>query len=176
MPIKPKAIRPLTAERVRDALVYCPDTGEFTWRASSPFNRFAGKPAGCINGHGYRIILLDGRIHMAHRLAWLYVHGELPPAQIDHVNGCRGDNRIANLRLCSGAENLRNRAMHAKNKSGYKGVSFKDKKWRASIGHGGRTRHLGLFDTPAEAAHAYDAAARATFGEFARVNFPEKEA
>ena len=100
----------LTAERLREVLAYDPDTGVFTWKArTSPFSRVnVGDVAGNLRRDGYIEICVDGRKHQSHRLAWLYVYGEWPADQIDHINGIRTDNRIANLREANNAENHHN--------------------------------------------------------------------
>jgi hypothetical protein len=91
----------------------------------------------------------------------------------DHINGNPLDNRKANLRVCTHAENMRNQRRHRDSKSGYKGVVLSKGRWSASITVSGRQKHLGRFDTSEEAARAYDAAARELHGAFARLNFPD---
>ncbi|MFC4636961.1 HNH endonuclease [Deinococcus hohokamensis] len=88
----------------------------------------------------------------------------------DHKNGDKLDNRRQNLRPCTQAENSRNRRMHRNNKSGFKGVSRHKKGWRAVIHLPGRQVYLGVYPHPLLAALAYNAAAVALFGAFARVN------
>jgi hypothetical protein len=96
-----------------------------------------------------------------------------PGQMVDHVNGNGLDNRRANLRLCSNAENKRNGAVRADSGSCYRGVHCRaNGKWRAHIGMAGKRIWLGTFDTPEAAAHAYDRAALRLFGEFARPNLP----
>ncbi len=90
--------------------------------------------------------------------------------EVDHINGNKLDNRRANLRVCTHAENVRNRPVTGKNRSGHKGVYFNHGKWRAMIGYGGKAIHLGNFNTIEEAARAYDAAAEHYHGEFAKTN------
>lgn len=94
---------------------------------------------------------------------------------IDHVNGNALDNRKENLRICSNAENLRNRKKQKNTSSIYKGVCFdkRDKKWRASIRLNNKLMYIGLFDTQTQAAKAYNKAAVENFGEFARLNIIE---
>lgn len=107
----------------------------------------------------------------------VYMHRFLMDApagkQVDHINGNGLDNRRANMRLCSGRENARNRIGTAR--SGYKGVyqSRHGNRWYASIRAEDRTHRLGAFETPEAAARAYDEAAVRFHGDFARLNFPK---
>lgn len=121
---------------------------------------------------GYRSISIDDRDYLAHRLAWLYVHGKWPPHQLDHINMDRADNRMCNLRQADNAENNCNRPLQSNNTSGFKGVSFhkQTRKWKASLKVRGKDIHLGLFDEAEAAAAAYRLAAQKHFGEFARFN------
>jgi len=130
----------------------------------------AGDVAGRGSGGGYRQISVDNRLYLAHRLAWLYMTGEWPEVQIDHVNMDRADNRFVNLRQATRSENKGNMRAQANNASGLKGVYWHKRagKWCAQINTNGTRRHLGCFDSP-EAAHAaYIASAKKHFGEFAR--------
>lgn len=97
--------------------------------------------------------------------------------QVDHINGNGLDNRRCNLRLCTQAENMRNKRKRSKNKSGFKGVCWhrKIKKWQAAILGNGERRYLGYFVDPADAARAYDKAATELHGAFALLNFPREE-
>ncbi|MDD5189420.1 MAG: AP2 domain-containing protein [Dehalococcoidales bacterium] len=90
--------------------------------------------------------------------------------QVDHINGNGLDNRKINLRVCTKAENLRNRKISKINKSGYKGVYWYRKKWRAEIKYNGEKYYIGTFANLIEAAKAYDAKAIKLHGEFARIN------
>lgn len=92
----------------------------------------------------------------------------------DHINGDGLDNRRANLRVCTQAENCANKKKHhrsanARARSRYKGVTANGRKFVATCGENG---YLGNFPTEEAAARAYDDAARARWGEFARLNFP----
>lgn len=103
---------------------------------------------------------------MAHRLAWLLHYGSWPSRHIDHINGDRADNRIANLRECDDAENQQNlRAATAASKSGLLGVTTRTYRngavrYAASIQVDGTKRYLGVYGTPEEAHSAYRAAKR----------------
>lgn len=156
-------------EHLRENYRYDPETGEF-WRR-----------AGHQCGGGYQTVA--GRIGAGadgirwamkgHRLAHFLMTGT-PLGEdeyIDHINGERGDNRWANLRVCTVAENARNRKPWGKVKS--RGVTLvKGRKvaYRAVIGTYPNQSRLGDFETEAEAASAYNEAARARYGEFAKLN------
>lgn len=96
----------LTAARLRELLRYDANTGLFTW-ISGPK---AGQQVTKKGQAGYVRIYFDGKLFLAHRLAWLYVTGEHPRQHIDHINRVRDDNRIVNLRDVSTQENSKNRA------------------------------------------------------------------
>lgn len=128
--------------------------------------------AGTIRSDGYVCINVSGKIHLAHRLAWLYVHGEFPENVIDHINRVTGDNSLKNLRACTRSENMRNTGKRCSNTSGFKGVHWSKcaNKWQAKIGCRGKTLHLGLFHHKKDAAIAYDKKALELHGEFAYQN------
>ncbi len=161
----------ITQDRLRKLLSYNTETGNFTWLVTRRPQTPAGSRANFRNADGYVFIRIDRVGYMAHKLAWLYMFGELPAAQIDHINGMRDDNRIANLRLATPSENGRNRGATASNTSGVKGVTWhkRDQRWQAQIGHNGYHVHLGYFTDLAAATAAYEAAASRLHGEFARI-------
>lgn len=145
----------LTAERLRHLLHYDSDSGEFTWK-NGPNRRLRGMAAGAKSEQGYIRIMLDSRRYAAHRLAWLYVHGKWPERDIDHFNGDRADNRIANLRDVSRSVNASNRYVcSAKNSTGFIGVTKEGDVFRASIYVGRKRTVLGWFSTAQEAHAAY---------------------
>jgi hypothetical protein len=92
----------------------------------------------------------------------------------DHINGDKLDNRRANLRIATPANNIHNTP--PRGTSGYRGVSFHPHtgKWRARLKVAGITTSLGLFDSAEAAARAFDAAAPEIYGEFAWLNFPDE--
>ncbi len=146
----------INAERLREMLAYDPATGSLTWRRRSGPRCCVGGVAGSIGNRGYWHVQLDGKKYSAHRLAWLHVHGQWPVNQIDHQNGDRLDNRIANLRDISHSVNAQNlhKANH-RSKSGLLGAHWHvtTGKWLSNIRSGGKQKYIGIFDT-AEAAHA----------------------
>ena len=105
------------------------------------------------------------------------IMGAGPSEFVDHINGDPLDNRRINLRLCSRAENARNRRAQKDGTSHFKGVWFVKRRstWGAGISIDGQTRHIGYFANEADAAAAYDNAARRLYGEFAALNFPDME-
>lgn len=149
--------------RVREILDYNPDTGEFHWKIRPTKNSPVGKKAGGITGEGYGYIQYLGKRYPMSHLAWLHFYGKSPAIYLDHINGDRFDNRIANLREATPAENMQNIRKAPKNSShGFLGVSF-DKhknKWRARIRVNGKKISIGRYATPQEANAAYIAAKR----------------
>lgn len=169
---KPKPRNDITAEEVRATLNYDPESGMFTWRKHRPPRGRIGKSAGCYRPDGYLVISFRGIGYMAHRLAWLWMTGEWPQHQIDHMNQRRSDLSWGNLRAASHSDNLCNQRRQANNRSGYKGVYFKPdcgrRPWNAQIAKNRIRHNLGNFAT-AEAAHAaYCKAAAELHGAFAR--------
>jgi hypothetical protein len=146
-------------------LAYDPETGVFIWRVAVK-NVRAGDIAGGIVGNGYRHIQLARRAYKAHRLAWFYVYGEWPSADIDHINRDKDDNRIANLRLAAMWQNKANGGALSNNTSGYRGVSFEKGRWRARLMVSGRYHDFGYYDDPAVAYAAYMAGRKDLLGDF----------
>ncbi len=139
-----------------DRIHYDAETGVFTWAVAGRGIR-VGAVAGVKTSEGYWQIKLGFKAYRAHRLAWFLVHGVWPDGSIDHINGDRLDNRIANLRIASHAVNMQNkRVAMANNKScGLLGVTWniQHERWQASVMVNKKRHFLGHFDTP-EAAHA----------------------
>jgi hypothetical protein len=146
----------VTHTRLLEALTYAPSAGTFAWRVSPSRKLKAGDLAGALVGHGYIHIEIDGRSYGAHRLAWLYVYGSWPSAQIDHINGKRADNRIENLRDVVRRHNQQNqRVAHSGNMLGLLGVSKAGNRFKARIVVDGLQRQIGTFNTAEEAHAAY---------------------
>ena len=144
----------LTCERLKEVLHYSPETGEFQWKVKPSKNRTTGCTVGTKAKSGYLAICIDYRIHLAHRLAWLYVTGFYPSHNIDHIDGDKLNNRFSNLRDVPQQINLQNQ------RGSGLGTSLKKGKYRANIGLNGVTYHLGTFATQDEAHDAYLSAKR----------------
>jgi len=147
----------LTQERLKEVLSYDSTTGLFIWAVSRGKLK-NGATAGYNRPDGYNHIKLDYKYYYTHRLAWLYVYGEFPENEIDHINQNRSDNRISNLREANRQENKHNQSKPNKNNaSGYLGVYWNkiEKKWSAQIAINGKDKRLGVFNTAEEASEAY---------------------
>jgi hypothetical protein len=150
----------LTADRLRELVDYNKDTGVFTWRLSRKRARLGAK-AGYTRGDGYVFIRIDKRLYRAHRLAWLWVYGEFPAIEVDHINRNPSDNSLANLREVNSSQNKQNTSIRRDNRSGYKGVYRHSQtgRWVAQIAINGAAKHLGCFASPEDASAAYNNAA-----------------
>ena len=154
---------------LEECFEYDSETGSLTWRerpashfedgkwsaekrCSSWNNRYAGKSAGSVKGQGYLQVRVGGRKIYVHRLVWKMVHGVDPAETIDHINGIKDDNRIANLREATMEEQSRNTTLPSTNTSGYIGVvATKHGKWKSRGKRDGKSVHLGTYKCKHEA-------------------------
>jgi hypothetical protein len=146
-----------TQQELKQLFSYLPETGEFRWLNSIRNGAIKqGDIAGSTNNDGYTMIKVRGRTYPAHRLAWLYVYGSQPSSGIDHINGIRIDNRIANLRLATVKQNNENTSIRKDNKTGCRGVHFsaREGKYVAKMEHNKRRIPIGYFDRLEDAAIA----------------------
>ncbi len=168
----------VAAPEVRELIRYDPATGKLFWleRDVSFFrdgkhsaehrqrcwnSRYAGTEAfTSIDSRGYRQGWICNRHESAHRVIWAVVHGCWPAQEIDHVNGDRSDNRLANLREVTPQENRRNMSISARNTSGVAGVNWDARRetWRARITVNYKEIYLGEFSIFDEARSARKAA------------------
>jgi hypothetical protein len=171
-------------EALRELLRYDPETGSLIWRHRgakwfkgkrdmAAWNaRYADQEAFTSKHKVHKQGSIFNKRYLAHRVAWAIHYGDWPPKgmEVDHRNGDGGDNRIANLRLATPSENMRNRPANATNACGLKGVDFipSRNRWRAKITLHGKTQEIGQFKTKEEAHLAYTARAKVLHGEFAR--------
>ena len=137
----------INQNRLKNVLDYDPETGVFTWKIKPSQRVNIGDVAGTKTPRGYQKIMINGEYLFAHRLAWLYVYGEFPKNEIDHINQVTSDNRISNLRDVTHTENNKNAKMREDNSSGYTGVSWHKagKKWQAKVKLNGKSLYLGLW-------------------------------
>lgn len=155
-------------EYVASRVGYDPESGDLWWMdypegGARWANQCAGKPAFKCNGpKGYLIGNLDGYTISAHRVAWAIYYGKWPDGQIDHIDGNKGNNGIANLRDVSPRENCRNLPIGWNNKSGVTGVYLvkSSGKWCACITIDRKSRRIGMFASKEEAAAARKQAER----------------
>lgn len=118
-------------------------------------SRYAHKPAfAAVNDRGYKTGSFENHGILAHRLIWYSVFGDWPVNEIDHINGNKSDNRMANLREATRTENCRNLSLNINNTSGQAGVNFHKGSWIARIGGGKTRQHIGTFKSFDEAVAA----------------------
>jgi len=123
----------------------------------------SGSKVGSLSSHGYIFVYAFGKYRKAHSIIWEMHNGPIPEGmEIDHINNCRSDNRIENLRLVTHAQNMKKLNKYRSNTSGVTGVSFHKQsgKWQAIIRHEGKKVFLGLFTTIEQAANARKSAER----------------
>jgi hypothetical protein len=145
----------ITQERLRELAHYCPETGQFTHLQSKGRKR-AGDIAGSLRRDGYVYVMFDGHRTMAHRFAWLYMTGEWPAQEIDHLDGNKANNTFVNLRQVSRRTNTENQR-NAKRTSitGLLGVRSHGRKFVSTITSHGERHYLGSFNTAIKAHEAY---------------------
>lgn len=168
-----------TPEELRQLLTYDPETGKLFWKERTPEmfgagnqtperncsswnKKYANKEAFTASSLGYHVGAVYRHKMYAHQVAWALYHGEWPDKEIDHINRIKSDNRIANLRLATRAQNKQNLGLYRNNTSGHQGVTWcKDKlKWQASIKCRGRGYYLGRYEEIADAVAAHTSAKR----------------
>jgi len=152
----------ITQSELKELFHYCELTGDFTRLKTNnhrlKVGQVAGYPKKGIGGKLYISIRINRKDYLAHRLAWLYIHGEFPSEEIDHLDGCGINNKLSNIRAVSLADNHKNRRKQSNNSSGLCGVWWdkRKSKWMAAIHH----THLGGFDNIFAAACARKSAER----------------
>lgn len=144
----------LTRSELQRELSYDPLTGIFIRLGTG------AEAGGTKASHGYRAISVKGKLQLAHRLAWMYVHGRWPEGVIDHINGDKHDNRLSNLRDVSQSENNANARASKRSRSGNRGVFLHPNgKWRAQVTRKRKATSLGYFEKLEDAVAAYETAA-----------------
>lgn len=146
----------LTQARLKEFFHYNLDNGLFT-RIKTAGCSAKGWVVGTHHADGYLSIEIDKKGYLLHRLAWMYVYGEFPKNEIEHIDGNRNNNKWNNLRHASNLENTQNMKVYSTNKSGYTGVIFRktESKWLAKIDFNKKRYYLGRFETAELASEAY---------------------
>ena len=141
----------MTQEYLHSLFNYNKETGILTYKVTRNYNATAGREAGYIWSNGnkkYKHIKIDGANYRYHRVVWLYVNGNFPNGQIDHINGNTLDNRIENLRDVTSIENSMNRGIQSNNTSGYSGINkLPSGNWRVRINVNKNRINVGTFAT-----------------------------
>lgn len=121
---------------------------------------------------GYAICNIRGRMIRMHRMVMNLGYGSAEARRpvVDHINKRKLDNRRANLRVCTQSQNCANSP--ARGGRTLKGVYWigRDRTWECRF----RQKYIGRFETSYDAACAYDDAAHAYYGAFAKLNFPSR--
>jgi hypothetical protein len=135
-----------------------PSTGALTHRRTTS-SGMQGELATFAHSRGYLSVCVGKQQYLAHRIIFMMMKGYWPE-HVDHINHIKHDNRWENLREVTQADNNRNMPKQLNSATGYVGVSFHKarNKYRAYLTVDGKSKHLGLFDTPELAAAAREQA------------------
>ena len=133
----------ITTELVQHLFDY--RDGKLYWK-NSKRDGWNGKEAGNLQSNGYIVVKINNKLYKAHRVIWLW-HGKELPEELDHINGCRHDNNMSNLRACNRFENAKNLKRPITNKTGFKNVILnnKNKNYNVVITANGKKMHIGAF-------------------------------
>ncbi len=156
-------IKHVTQERLKELFTLTSE-GLF-WKVSRRGNTI-GKGS-YLHHRGYKVIKVDYRQYLEHRLIWLFVNGKLPKT-LDHIDGDKTNNHISNLRKATPSQNMHNMTLSSHNTSGVKGVSWnkQQQNWRARIKLNKKAIHIGNFTTLEEARIAICKKREELHGEF----------
>jgi len=159
-------------ETVKKLFHYDAESGMLIWRFGNGRNVKPWQEVKAKNGNGYYTAKIHGKSYLAHRLAWLYVHGSFPNKYIDHKNRIRNDNRLCNLRDVNTTDNAQNISLPNHNKSGYIGVSWikSHNCWTVYVKVNKKNKWLGYYK------NLDDAVAARKAGEKQYYNLPEEVA
>jgi hypothetical protein len=160
----------ITQDELKNLLYYCQETGVFICKKARGRLK-VGDISGNKMHDGYMRMIINNKHYSCHRIAWLYVYGNFPKNQIDHINGIKDDNRICNLREATASQNAINKGLTKKNTSKLKGITYikKSNKWQAQARLNNKSNYLGLFESKEKAYKAYCNFSKKYHGEFARL-------
>ena len=152
----------LTQTRLKAVFFYDPVVGVFIRRLKQPGAK-VGKISGCLRSDGYLTTSIDGKPHKCHRLAWLYMTGNWPCYEIDHIDGDRANNKFLNLRDIPKWANIQNqrKAQKHNRSTGVLGIFPNGNRFAARLSVNNKKVYLGTFPTKEEAHQAYLTAKRA---------------
>lgn len=148
---------------MKELLRYDPDSGKFFWLKQIG-GRKIGQEANHIS-HGYILIRVDGRSYRAHRLAFLYMDGQLPELDVDHIDGCKTNNAFVNLRHATRSQNLGNSGVRSVRGLGIKNIQLRPGIKRYSVRVQGK--FFGAYEDLELAQLVADEARLKIYGEFA---------
>lgn len=162
-----KCSNDLTQEYLKSILRYNPETGNFHWTWQKSDRVLKNSVAGTNRSNKCIIICINLKKYRAHRLAWLYMTGEWPKKDIDHINRNPLDNSWANLRECTISQNGYNTTVRPHSKTGFKGVHQElSGRYSANATIKGVRYYIGVYDTPEEANAAFIDYVKEEHGEF----------
>jgi len=149
----------ITQRELKKILRYNPKKGELFWKIANSRCIKIGQEAGCVSTNdGYCYIGINGEIYKRSRLIWIYVHGNIPEGDVDHINHNRSDDRLSNLRVVTHQDNCKNQRRRITNTSGVMGVCRHNNKWLVYIEISGNRKYLGHHTVFAEAVKVRKAA------------------
>lgn len=132
----------ITQEDLLNTFTYSKESGVFTRILTGAD---CGSKYTNADGKSYVNLYINNTCQKAHRMAWLYVTGDYPANQIDHINGDGTDNSFSNLRSVTSIQNSRNQRRNKNNKSGASGVHLHRGGWRAVINMNGKEIYIGKY-------------------------------
>jgi len=149
----------MTQDELKELLKYDPETGVFTWRVDRANGRY--KAGSIVKGEvnkktSYRRLWINGKRYQSSHIANLYMTGEWPKEEMDHINRDPLDDRWCNLREATSSENKVNRILPRKDKHLPPGVYNKGGKYEVIRRINGEKTYLGTYETIKEAAMAYN--------------------
>lgn len=155
-PLKEQEMKALlTQEYLRCMLDYNPDTGILMRKAADPnLPYLTNRPFGCTDSNGYVKVMLNRFHTYAHILIWVFVYGQWPEGEIDHIDQNPSNNRLCNLREVTTAVQQKNVKKSTRNQTGYVGVSLcpnNIKRYKSTTTVNKKSYHHGYFYTPEEA-------------------------
>lgn len=157
----------LSQSEIKKLFNYNPGTGEVTRLvANSNFVRVGDNP-GWIENTGYYRVHIGGKSYLLHKVIWMYMTGEWPKFDIDHIDRNRLNNKWDNLRKATRSANMANGGKR-ESLTGFTGVYQNKSGYMSKIKIGNQQVYLGQFKTPEEAYEAFKLKHREVHGEFSR--------